>query len=57
MLRQRLACQNRMTYNAIKNLNATLKSKGYMTVMGHVNKSNFMEKVCYGESENKESKG
>ena len=44
-------------YKVIKKLNATLKDKGYMTVAGRVSKKYFMEKVCYGESENKERKG
>lgn len=44
-------------YKVIKNLNATLKDKGYMTVAGRVSKKYFLERVCYGESENKERKG
>ena len=43
-------------YKIIKKLNSTLKDMGYMTVSGRINKKYFMEKICYGEYENKERK-
>ena len=43
-------------YKVIQKLNVTLKEMGYMTVAGRVSKKYFMEKVCYGESENRERK-
>ena len=43
-------------YKIIRKLNAELKEMGYMTVAGRVSKKYFMEKVCYGESENRERK-
>lgn len=44
-------------YKVVQKLNAELKSIGYMTVAGRISKKYFLEKVCYGESENKERKG
>ena len=41
-------------YKIIRTLNAELREMGYMTVAGRVSKKYFMEKVCYGESGNKE---
>jgi len=41
-------------YKIIRILNAELREMGYMTVAGRVSKKYFMEKVCYGESVNKE---
>ena len=35
-------------YKIVQKLNKELKSMGYITVSGRVNKQNFMEKVCYG---------
>jgi len=43
-------------YKIIRKLNAELKEMGYMTVAGRVSKKYFLEKVCYGESENRERK-
>ena len=35
-------------YKIVQKLNKELKSMGYITVSGRVNKQYFMEKVCYG---------
>ena len=43
-------------YKIVQRLNEELKSMGYLTVSGRVSKKYFMEKVCYGERENKERK-
>ena len=43
-------------YKVIQQLNTTLKEMGYMTVVGRVSKKYFMEKVCYDQSKNNESK-
>ena len=40
-------------YKIMRQLNADLKKKGYLTVSGKVSRKFFMEKLCYGESENK----
>ena len=39
-------------YKIMRQLNADLKKKGYLTVSGKVSRKFFMEKLCYGESEN-----
>jgi len=38
-------------YKIVRRLNTELKSMGYLTVAGRINKKYFMEKVCYGEKE------
>ena len=43
-------------YKIVQRLNEELKSMGYLTVSGRISKKYFMEKVCYGERENKEGK-
>ena len=40
-------------YKIIRNLNAELKQKGYITVSGRVNRQYFMERTCYGASANR----
>ena len=41
-------------YKIVRKLNTELKDMGYMTVAGRISKKYFIEKVCYGEIENKE---
>ena len=41
-------------YKIVRKLNTELKDMGYMTVAGRISKKYFIEKVCYGETENKE---
>ncbi len=41
-------------YKIVRQLNAELKDKGFLTIAGRVNKRYFMEKTCYGEVEEKE---
>ena len=43
-------------YKIVRMLNSELKNMGYLTVAGRVSKKYFLEKVCYGERENKERK-
>ena len=43
-------------YKIVQKLNAELKSMGYLTVAGRVNKRYFMEKVCYGGRDKTERK-
>jgi Mn-dependent DtxR family transcriptional regulator len=43
-------------YKIMRKLNTELKNMGYLIVAGRVSKKYFMEKVCYGENENKERK-
>lgn len=42
-------------YKIVRQLNAELKEKGFLTVSGRVNKKYFMEKVCYGTHERSEN--
>ena len=42
-------------YKIVQKLNAELKAKGYLTISGRINRRYFLEKVCYGEAERKES--
>lgn len=35
-------------YKIVQKLNDELKSKGYITISGRVNKQYFMERICYG---------
>lgn len=39
-------------YKIVRTLNAELKEKGFLTISGRVNKQYFMEKTCYGATEN-----
>ena len=43
-------------YKIVQKLNAELKDKGFLTIAGRVNKQYFMEKTCYGTTENRERK-
>ena len=38
-------------YKIVQKLNAELKSLGYLTISGRVNRKFFYEKLCYGEKE------
>ena len=42
-------------YKIVQKLNAELREKGYLTISGRVNWRYFMEKLCYGGAERKES--
>jgi len=41
-------------YKLIRKLNDELKSMGYLTVAGRINKKFFMEKMCYDNSDRTE---
>ena len=41
-------------YKIMQKLNAELKSKGFITIAGRVNRKYFMEKLCYGGLDGKE---
>lgn len=43
-------------YKIVQKLNKELKSMGYITVSGRVNKQYFMEKVCYGRRDKEKGK-
>lgn len=41
-------------YKIVQKLNDELKTKGFLTISGRVNKQYFLEKTCYGAAVNKE---
>ena len=43
-------------YKLVQKLNAELKEMDYLTIARRVSKKYFLERVCYGESQNKERK-
>ena len=40
-------------YKIVQMLNVELKEMGYITISGRVNRKYFMKKLCYGETERK----
>jgi len=54
---QELGVSKSYAYKIVRKLNAELKERGYLTVSGRISKKFFMEKLCYGSSDNKERKG
>ena len=42
-------------YKIVQKLNAELREKGYLTISGRVNQRYFMEKLCYGGAERKDT--
>ena len=41
-------------YKIVRELNAELKAKGFITVSGRINRQYFLEKTCYGTVQNNE---
>ena len=54
---QELGVSKSYAYKIVRELNTELKAKGYLTVTGRVSKKFFMEKLCYGSSDNEERNG
>ena len=52
---QELGVSKSYAYKIVQKLNAELREKGYLTISGRVNRRYFMEKLCYGGAERKES--
>ena len=42
-------------YKIVQQLNAELKSLGYLTISGRVNRKFSLEKLCYGEKEKRDA--
>lgn len=42
-------------YKIVQQLNAELKSLGYLTISGRVNRKFFLEKLCYGKKEKRDA--
>ena len=45
---QELGISKSYAYKIVQKLNVELKEKGFMTILGRVNKQYFMERTCYG---------
>ncbi len=43
-------------YKIMRDLNAELKAKGYITISGRVNTQYFLEKTCYGTPKTNEGR-
>lgn len=41
-------------YKLIQRLNAELREKGYLTISGRINRTYFMEKLCYSGAERRD---
>ena len=54
---QELGVSKSYAYKIVRKLNAELKERGYLIVSGRISKKFFMEKLCYGSSDNNERKG
>lgn len=52
---QELGVSKSYAYKIVQKLNQELKEKGYLTILGRVNRKYFQEKACYGGLERKES--
>ena len=45
---QELGVSKSYAYKIVQKLNEELKTKGFLTISGRVNKQYFMERTCYG---------
>ena len=52
---QELGVSKSYAYKIVQKLNQELKEKGYLTILGRVNRKYFQEKACYGGLERKDS--
>lgn len=52
---EKLGVSKSYAYKIVQKLNAELKSQGFLTILGRVNKQYFLERACYGSK--KESEG
>ncbi len=43
-----LSVSKSYAYKIVQKLNAELKSQGFLTISGRVNKQYFLERACYG---------
>lgn len=52
---EELGVSKSYAYKIVQKLNAELKSQGFLTISGRVNKQYFLDRACYGSK--KESEG
>ena len=45
---QELGVSKSYAYKIVQKLNTELKSQGFLTISGRVNKQYFLERACYG---------
>ena len=50
---EELGVSTSFAYKIIRQLNAELKQKGFITVAGKVNRQYFLERVCYEKKDSK----
>ena len=50
---EELGVSTSFAYKIIRQLNAELKQKGFITVAGKVNRQYFLERVCYEKNDSK----
>ena len=48
-----LGVSTSFAYKIIRQLNAELKQKGFITVAGKINRQYFLERVCYEKKDSK----
>ena len=51
---EELGVSKSYAYKIMQKLNSELKSQGFLTFSGRVNKQYFLERVCYGTKAKKE---
>jgi predicted transcriptional regulator len=51
---QTLEISKSFAYKIVEKLNEELKSKGFLTIAGRVNRQYFLEKTCYGTAKSRE---
>ena len=52
---QELGISKAYAYKIVQKLNAELREKGYLTISGRINRRYFVEKLCYGGAERKDT--
>ena len=45
---EELGVSKSYAYKIVQKLNAELKSQGFLTISGRINKQYFLERACYG---------
>ena len=51
---EELGVSKSYAYKIVQKLNAELKSQGFLTISGRVNKQYFLERICYGSKKERE---
>ena len=47
---EELGVSKSYAYKVVQKLNAELKSQGFLTIAGRINKQYFLERACYGSN-------